>query len=768
MKLPTGRSTCIAVVLLLSAAPLLRGAEGEPVFVERFGAERLPARWRLDSDLEPPGLRWHRQGEAPGFHFKAVASDKYIKTHDYAWAEWNVGTQPFELSWDLHLQRGHKQRWFYPGVAVAMTSAPPGQMDKDDIAVTIGVHMGGIAASGRRDGFFDLYTEGRAAYANFRDRTLSRLITGRSGGTASVTWPVGDPSGNRLAFRIRRAADDKVQFAVFWPDIRWPNRPTEAVGGPFWTGEWQMSEEAAKVPLRYVSVKRVPVEAVHVSYGFTMQGVVSNIQGQVLSGQAALRLDGIEPVGAVLEGGARMRVRGSGFGPETQVRIGSKAAREVRVVSDKELLVTLPELPAGTRCDVTVTRGDGLRSRLREEGIAYGRVLERITPRNAATAGGEEVTIVGAGFQKGMSVRIGGIEAKIVEIPDASHVKVHMPPGSPGAAEVTARIGERAFAGSPRFGYRAVPPHEAFADEPIPVIFNTDLGEDIDDVWALVMLLKSPQFDVKLINTSWGKSVSRAKSVARILEIAGRTDIPIGLGAGGRGGGHRMQGWIRDYSLKNYPGTVHDDGAKAIIDTVKAGKRPVTVITVGPPDTLAAAVRRDPNIAPRVNYVAMLGNLRKGPRGSRRARAEWNARAVVAATRRVLAANWRSVALAPVDVTGGMTLTGERFARIRDSEDKLLAALIENYRLWRINRRRKGEMTRSSTLHDCVAVYLACPGPSKLVKLDKVRLTVTRGGITKQDPRGDLVTAALAWRDAEAYRDLLVRRLLADVAKPSP
>ena len=33
----------------------------------------------------------------------------------------------------------------------------------------------------------------------------------------------------------------------------------------------------------------------------------------------------------------------------------------------------------------------------------------------------------------------------------------------------------------------------------IPVILDTDIGDDIDDTWALGFLLRSPEFDVKLV-----------------------------------------------------------------------------------------------------------------------------------------------------------------------------------------------------------------------------------------------------------------------------
>ena len=64
----------------------------------------------------------------------------------------------------------------------------------------------------------------------------------------------------------------------------------------------------------------------------------------------------------------------------------------------------------------------------------------------------------------------------------------------------------------------------------IPVILDTDIGDDIDDTWALVMLLKSPELDLRLVVTDFGDTVYRARLVAKLLQVAGRTDVPIGIG----------------------------------------------------------------------------------------------------------------------------------------------------------------------------------------------------------------------------------------------
>ena len=63
-----------------------------------------------------------------------------------------------------------------------------------------------------------------------------------------------------------------------------------------------------------------------------------------------------------------------------------------------------------------------------------------------------------------------------------------------------------------------------------PVILDTDIGFDVDDVWALAFLLRCPELDIKLITTDTGDTHYSAKIVAKLLQIAGRTDIPIGIG----------------------------------------------------------------------------------------------------------------------------------------------------------------------------------------------------------------------------------------------
>ena len=56
----------------------------------------------------------------------------------------------------------------------------------------------------------------------------------------------------------------------------------------------------------------------------------------------------------------------------------------------------------------------------------------------------------------------------------------------------------------------------------IPVILDTDIGLDVDDVWALVFMLKCPEPDAKLITTDTGDTHYAARLVAKLLGIAER------------------------------------------------------------------------------------------------------------------------------------------------------------------------------------------------------------------------------------------------------
>ena len=294
----------------------------------------------------------------------------------------------------------------------------------------------------------------------------------------------------------------------------------------------------------------------------------------------------------------------------------------------------------------------------------------------------------------------------------------------------------------------------------IPVILDTDIGTDIDDTWALAMVLKSPELDVKLVVTDTGDTAYRAKIVGRMLEIADRTDVPIGVGIPLEGAPSNQVPWVEGYDLSSYPGTVHEDGVGAIVDTILNSPQPVTLVCIGPVPNIAAALARVPEIARRARFVGMHGSIRRGYGGSEAVSAEYNVRAYPQACQKVFAAPW-DLTITPLDTCGLVRLEGARYRAVRDCEDPLVRAVVENYRIWARSCDWATGLdvdTQSSVLFDTVAIYLAFS--EELLAMEKLGIRVTDDGYTVVDGGAKTVNCAMDWRDLLAFEDLVVRRLV--------
>ena len=64
----------------------------------------------------------------------------------------------------------------------------------------------------------------------------------------------------------------------------------------------------------------------------------------------------------------------------------------------------------------------------------------------------------------------------------------------------------------------------------IPVVVDLDIGDDIDDSFALALLLASPEFDLRGISTALGDTALRARLVKRLLRELGRDEVPVAEG----------------------------------------------------------------------------------------------------------------------------------------------------------------------------------------------------------------------------------------------
>ncbi|ESQ73589.1 nucleoside hydrolase [Asticcacaulis sp. AC402] len=304
----------------------------------------------------------------------------------------------------------------------------------------------------------------------------------------------------------------------------------------------------------------------------------------------------------------------------------------------------------------------------------------------------------------------------------------------------------------------------AETSKPTPVIFDSDIGGDVDDTWALLQLLRRPQLDLKLVSTEAGNALYRARLTAKLLTLAGRSDVTIAMGQGPGDGNGPQDAWLAGYQTPAYAGPVRTDAAQAMVDTVMASKDPVTIIAVGPVTELAAALKLKPEMAKNARFVGMHGAVRVGYGGAAKVEPEYNVRVDPAALQAVFDADWISCSITPLDTCGLLYLEGEEMRLVRASTDPFARAVIANSEAWLPNAPwmpKDFDLTqKSSTLFDSVAVVMASD-ESDLV-METLKLRVMPDGMTVIDEaNGRPVRVASAWKDLTGFK----RKLIADLTR---
>ena len=310
-------------------------------------------------------------------------------------------------------------------------------------------------------------------------------------------------------------------------------------------------------------------------------------------------------------------------------------------------------------------------------------------------------------------------------------------------------------------------PGGAFAGK-IPVIYDSDIGDDIDDTWAIGFLLRCPELDLKLVVGDQGKALYRAKLFAKLLEAAGRTDVPIGIGldTGDDQTGNQSK-WVEGYDLESYPGKVHKDGVQALIDTIMKSDEQITLICVGPVPNIAEALKREPRIAQKARFVGMHGSVYQGYGGSEEISAEYNVQANPKACQTVLSAEW-DITITPVDTCGRVQLKTDKYLKFATSNDPLATAIMENYRIWIqhagwMEKERDIINRQSSSLYDTVAVYLSFS--DDLLVMEDLTILVDDKGFTRINSSAKKMSVAVKWKDMGKFEDLLVSRLTSHVTE---
>lgn len=154
-----------------------------------------------------------------------------------------------------------------------------------------------------------------------------------------------------------------------------------------------------------------------------------------------------------------------------------------------------------------------------------------------------------------------------------------------------------------------------------PMIIDTDGGTD--DAVALWWALTDPRVDLVAITVTWGNVdlATATATVRRVLAAAGRTDVPVAVGAGGPVGPTPLAGLATHVHGTDGLGGHADrwplgGAATAPVDEPAAevlcrltAERPgdLDLVTIGPLSTVAQALEVDAGLALRVRSLTVMG-----------------------------------------------------------------------------------------------------------------------------------------------------------------
>ncbi len=260
---------------------------------------------------------------------------------------------------------------------------------------------------------------------------------------------------------------------------------------------------------------------------------------------------------------------------------------------------------------------------------------------------------------------------------------------------------------------------------PEKVIIDTDIGDDIDDAFAVALALRSPELQILGITTTFGDTETRAKLLDRFLAEAGRPEIPVAAGAPTPPKSNFTQ---RRYAVNNrYAKPSHPDAVTFLLDQIRHNPSEVTLIAIGPLMNVGAAIDKDADTFRKLKRVIIMGGSIKRGYGDvgfgtpTPPQPEWNILNDIPSAQRLFAAGVRLYVM-PLDSTQ-LKLDEVKRAFLFNQGTPITDALTLLYHQW-------GQET--PTLFDPMTIaFLVSPS---LCPVQPMHIRVDELGFTRLDP----------------------------------
>lgn len=147
-------------------------------------------------------------------------------------------------------------------------------------------------------------------------------------------------------------------------------------------------------------------------------------------------------------------------------------------------------------------------------------------------------------------------------------------------------------------------PHDTL--RPQSVIIDTDIGGDIDDVYAVGLALKSPELNVLGIMTEFEDTLLEARLASRFLREAGRPGIPVAVGTPKRTPPSSPLNEAR-YAAREPAGRTYPNAVDFLLAQIRQHPAEITLIAIGPETNIGLAIDRDLTTFRKLKRVVIMG-----------------------------------------------------------------------------------------------------------------------------------------------------------------
>lgn len=149
------------------------------------------------------------------------------------------------------------------------------------------------------------------------------------------------------------------------------------------------------------------------------------------------------------------------------------------------------------------------------------------------------------------------------------------------------------------------------------LVVDTDIGSDVDDAFAVLLVLASPEVDLAAITLVHANLDVRARIAAKLLALAGRMEVPIYKGMSETLSRKRRLYWAGNEGAGlDLDGTeavrVETGGVEKIVELAGKHGPDLALAPIGPMTNIAAAIQAAPDVMRGIGRLYVMASVLQG------------------------------------------------------------------------------------------------------------------------------------------------------------